>query len=137
MKQTLAPPEFIRSIQSAISNSRPDCSDSESTAGVLVFGSRLGKLAYTEADLEFGAGLVAQAGVAFENSWYVRETIDRKKMEQELILAASIQEGLFPEFLPTIAGYEMAARNRPALQCGGDYYDVLPIDNGAPVCLWE
>ena len=63
---------------------------SESTNGFLVFGSRLGKLAYTESDLEFGAGLVAQAGVAFENSWYVRETIDRKKMEQELALAAAL-----------------------------------------------
>lgn len=104
---------------------------SESTGGVLVLGGRFGKLAYTAADLEFGAGLVAQAGVALENSWYVRETIERKKMEQELQLAASIQEGLFPEFLPTIAGYEMSARNRPALQCGGDYYDVLPVENGA------
>lgn len=101
---------------------------SETTSGVLVLGSRLGKIAYTEADLEFGAGLVAQAGVAFENSWYVRETIERKKLEQELALAASIQDGLFPEFLPRISGYEIAAKNRPALQCGGDYYDVLPIE---------
>jgi hypothetical protein len=68
----------------------------ESTNGILVLGSRLGKTAYTESDLEFGAGLVAQAGVALENSWYVLETIERKKMEQELALAASIQEGLFP-----------------------------------------
>ena len=104
---------------------------SESTGGILVLGSRFGKLAYTDADLEFGAGLVAQAGVAFENSWYVRETIESKKMEQELALAASIQERLFPEFLPAVAGYEMSARNRPALQCGGDYYDVLPVENGA------
>ncbi|CAN5595828.1 PP2C family protein-serine/threonine phosphatase [soil metagenome] len=101
---------------------------SDSTGGVLVLGSRLGKIAYTESDLEFGAGLVAQAGVALENSWYVLETIERKKMEQELALAASIQEGLFPEFLPRIEGYDLAARNRPALQCGGDYYDVLPIE---------
>ncbi|MEP6923653.1 MAG: PP2C family protein-serine/threonine phosphatase, partial [Pyrinomonadaceae bacterium] len=67
-----------------------------------------------------------------ENSWYVRETIERKKMEQELELAASIQEGLFPEHLPNIIGYDLAARNRPALQCGGDYYDVLPVStNGS------
>ncbi len=101
---------------------------SDSTGGVLVLGSRLGKTAYTESDLEFGAGLVAQAGVALENSWYVLETIERKKMEQELALAASIQEGLFPEFLPRLEGYDLAAKNRPALQCGGDYYDVLPIE---------
>ncbi len=101
---------------------------SESTVGVFVLGSRLGKTPYTEADLEFGAGLVAQAGVALENSWYVLETIERKKMEQELQLAASIQQGLFPEFLPKINGYDIAAKNRSALQCGGDYYDVLPIE---------
>jgi sigma-B regulation protein RsbU (phosphoserine phosphatase) len=101
---------------------------SASTTGVLVLGGRLGKLPFSAADLEFGAGLVAQAGVALENSWYVLETIERKKMEQELLLAASIQQGLFPEFLPKIEGYDIAARNRPALQCGGDYYDVLPIE---------
>lgn len=101
---------------------------SVSTSGILVLGGRLGKLPFADADLEFGAGLVAQAGVAFENSWYVLETIERKKMEQELELAASIQQGLFPEFLPRIEGYDIAAKNRPALQCGGDYYDVLPIE---------
>ena len=101
---------------------------SASTKGILALGGRFGKLPFADSDLEFGAGLVAQAGVALENSWYVLETIERKKMEQELALAASIQEGLFPEFLPKIAGYDLAARNRPALQCGGDYYDVLPIE---------
>jgi sigma-B regulation protein RsbU (phosphoserine phosphatase) len=104
---------------------------SPSTSGLLVLGSRMGKLSYTEADLEFGAGLVAQAGVALENSWYVRETIERKKIEQELELAASIQAGLFPERLPTIKGYELSAGNRAARWCGGDYYDVLPVEAGA------
>jgi sigma-B regulation protein RsbU (phosphoserine phosphatase) len=101
---------------------------SDSASGVLILGGRLGKMSFSNGDLEFGAGLVAQAGVAFENSWYVLETIERKKMEQELELAASIQAGLFPEFLPKISGFDLAAKNRPALQCGGDYYDVLPIE---------
>lgn len=101
---------------------------SVSTSGILVLGSRMGQRPFREADLEFGAGLVAQAGVAFENSWYVRETLERRKIEQELELAASIQDGLFPARLPTIKGYEMAARNRAARWCGGDYYDVLPVE---------
>ncbi len=100
---------------------------SASTRGILALGSRLGKKPFTKSDLEFGAGLVAQAGVAFENSWFVLETIERKKIEQELELAAKIQEGLFPEFLPRIEGYDLAAKNRPARWCGGDYYDVLAI----------
>lgn len=103
---------------------------SPTTTGLLVLGSRMGKLSYTESDLEFGAGLVAQAGVALENSWYVRETIERKKIEQELELAAAIQDGLFPERLPPIEGYDLWAGNRAARWCGGDYYDVLPVEAG-------
>jgi phosphoserine phosphatase RsbU/P len=97
----------------------------ESTGGIVVLGPRPGNLSYSESDLEFGMGLVAQAAVAFENSWYFREAIDRKKVEQELALAASIQQNLFPALLPRVPNYDMAARNRPALLCGGDYYDAL------------
>ncbi|HEY8459333.1 MAG TPA: SpoIIE family protein phosphatase [Blastocatellia bacterium] len=97
------------------------------TGGIVVLGPRPGNLSYAESDLEFGMGLVAQAAVAFENSWYFREAIERKKVEQELALAASIQQNLFPARLPKMPGMELAARNRPARTCGGDYYDSLRI----------
>jgi sigma-B regulation protein RsbU (phosphoserine phosphatase) len=74
---------------------------------------------------------VAQAAVAFENAWHFRETLDKKKLERELELAANIQANLFPAELPAVAGYELAVRNRPARQCGGDYYDVLPVQGDA------
>jgi sigma-B regulation protein RsbU (phosphoserine phosphatase) len=99
----------------------------ETTGGIAVLGQRPGKLAYAESDLEFGMGLVSQAAVAFENSWYFREAIERKKVEQELALAASIQQNLFPARLPKMSDLELAARNRPARTCGGDYYDALRI----------
>lgn len=50
----------------------------------------------------------------------------RRRLEEELALAARIQAKLFPAVLPELLGCELAGRNRPALQCGGDYYDVLP-----------
>jgi sigma-B regulation protein RsbU (phosphoserine phosphatase) len=97
------------------------------TGGLVVLGPRPGKLAYSEADLEFGAGLVAQAAVGFENAWFFREAVESKKVEQELALAANIQQTLFPAQLPAIPHYDLAAHNRPARQCGGDYYDMLPL----------
>ena len=100
---------------------------SEGVIGFVVLGPRPGQVPYSKADFEFGAGLVAQAAVAFENSWHFRETLEKKQMEQELDLAASIQKELFPTSLPTMAGYEIAARNRSARQVGGDYYDALPV----------
>ena len=99
----------------------------QTTGGIVVVGPRPGNLSYAESDLEFGMGLVAQAAVAFENSWYFREAIEQKKVEQELALAASIQQTLFPAQLPKMAALDLAARNRPARTCGGDYYDALRI----------
>ena len=106
----------------------------ETTGGFALLGARPGNLSYNESDLEFGAGLTAQAAVAFENAWFVRETLERKKMEQELALAATIQESLFPASLPKLTGYDLAARNRPARTCGGDYYDALSFTKSENIC---
>lgn len=56
-------------------------SEGESISGCLILGPRAGQLIYTESDLEFGAGLVAQAAVALQNSWYFREMVEKKKLE--------------------------------------------------------
>ncbi len=66
---------------------------------------------------------------AITNRSLLEREQEKARMEQELALAADIQKGLFPERLPSIAGYDIAARNRPAQLCGGDYYDVIAIDN--------
>jgi sigma-B regulation protein RsbU (phosphoserine phosphatase) len=103
---------------------------SEETIGVVVCGARATGLAYSAADLEFGAGLIAQAAVAFENAWRLQEILEQKKLEQELAIAAGIQESLFPSKLPPLAVSDLAARNRQARQVGGDYYDALPMESG-------
>lgn len=105
----------------------PIRSNDTTSGGFVILGPRPGKMTFSEADFEFGAGLVAQAAVAFDNSWFIKETIQRKKLEQELELAAGIQSTLFPASMPRLYGFDLAARNRPARQCGGDYYDALPV----------
>lgn len=101
-------------------------------SGVLVCGPRAAGATYSDGDLEFGAGLVAQAAVAFENAWYFRETLVKQQMEKELAMAAAIQQSLFPETLPALLHTGLAARNRQAKQVGGDYYDVIPLAARAP-----
>jgi sigma-B regulation protein RsbU (phosphoserine phosphatase) len=103
----------------------------EETQGVAVLGPRALQLAYAPADLDFAQGLMAQAAVAFENAWHFRDTLYRQQIEQELALAASIQQDLFPKRLPELAATRLAARNRQARQVGGDYYDVLEAGAGA------
>jgi len=102
------------------------------TVGLAVLGSRPGDLAYGAAEREFGAGLIGQAVMALENAWLVSEKLERQRIEKELALAASIQQGLFPSAMPSIDQLEVAARSRPARHVGGDYYDVLPVGAAAP-----
>jgi sigma-B regulation protein RsbU (phosphoserine phosphatase) len=105
---------------------------SGATCGAVVCGPRISGAAYTEDDKEFGAGLVAQAAVAFDNAWHFRETIGKKQMEKELALAASIQLDLFPRQLAELHATDVAARNRQARQVGGDYYDVIHVGPARP-----
>jgi serine phosphatase RsbU (regulator of sigma subunit) len=47
------------------------------------------------------------------------------KLERDLQLARQIQMGTFPDHLPDIPEYEMAALSVPAEETGGDTYDVI------------
>ncbi len=105
---------------------------SQGVSGIVALGPRLQKLPFTGSDLEFGAGLAAQASVAFENSWHFHETLEKRKIEQEVAVAAGIQRDLFPKELPRLEGVELAARSLAARQVGGDYYDIIGLNGSGP-----
>ncbi len=104
--------------------------------GLVALGARPGGRPYTDADAELGAGMVAQSAVALENAWHLREVLEKQQIERELMLAASIQQGLFPADLPQLAGCDLAATSRPARQVGGDYYDALSAEVASPLSRW-
>lgn len=85
----------------------------------------------SDGDLEFGCGLASLAAGALDNAWRVQDSLFRQRVERELSLAASIQLDLFPKSLPQLQATELAARNRPAREVGGDYYDVLSMGGAA------
>jgi phosphoserine phosphatase RsbU/P len=49
--------------------------------------------------------------------------------EQELERALEIQRGLLPNTLPQLPGVQIAGAWQPARVVGGDYYDVVHLDN--------
>ncbi|MGF7181251.1 SpoIIE family protein phosphatase [Tunturiibacter psychrotolerans] len=59
------------------------------------------------------------------------EALSRAKLEREFEIAREVQERLFPQTLPNVAGVEMAAHCRPAQAVGGDYYDLIDIRDGS------
>jgi phosphoserine phosphatase RsbU/P len=53
-----------------------------------------------------------------------------RKFARELALAGKVQCGFLPAELPQPAGWQMAARLKPAREMSGDFYDVFGLPNG-------
>lgn len=120
----------------------------ERVTGIIALGSTV-PMAYTAGELKLLNTLALQAATAIENARLFERTVQaaaererllnlnretevaRAKLESELTLAARIQSALFPAALPVLDGYDLAARNRPARQCGGDYYDAIVVPDTA------
>ena len=116
----------------------------EKVIGVIVLASTL-PMAYEARELKLLNTLALQTATAIENARLFERTVqaghERERLlalnqeaevaragyERELELAATIQANLFPAELPRLPGYDLAARNRPARRCGGDYYDAIEI----------
>ncbi|MCX6693288.1 MAG: PP2C family protein-serine/threonine phosphatase [Methanomicrobiales archaeon] len=56
------------------------------------------------------------------------EEIERSRAE--LRIAAEIQQEFLPRDVPAIPGLEIVAESTPALEIGGDFYDIIPLEGG-------
>lgn len=95
------------------------------TKGIIMLGPRLRGGEYSKSDLEFLYSLGNLAIISIENARLFRDALEKQRLEDELKIAREIQQGLLPEELPSIQGFEIAGINIPSYQVGGDYYDVI------------
>lgn len=61
----------------------------------------------------------------------IDELIARNELEAELVSARDIQQRLLPSEMPTLPGFEIAAINQPSRCVSGDFFDAIPMLNGA------
>jgi sigma-B regulation protein RsbU (phosphoserine phosphatase) len=97
---------------------------------MILVGKSIRTASYTPADLEFLFSLGNLAIISIENARLFQSAIEKQRMEDELKIAREIQQGLLPEHLPKINGFDIAAINIPSKEVGGDYYDVIKRKSG-------
>ncbi len=102
--------------------------------GFISLGQKRSEEPYSPTDLRLLQSLAAQTGLALEvahlTSEVRTETARRERLSREVEIAREVQERLFPQQLPEIAGLDYDGACRPALGVGGDYYDFLPLAGG-------
>jgi hypothetical protein len=61
----------------------------------------------------------------------VRTSREKAEIAAEIAAARIVQQVLIPDFLPPVAGLTIESAYLPAQQVGGDFFQVLPIADGA------
>jgi sigma-B regulation protein RsbU (phosphoserine phosphatase) len=75
--------------------------------------------------------LATEAAVAIENARLYRETMEKARMEQEMRIAAEIQQALLPKAGRTGVFFRAAAASLPCRSIGGDFYDYVDLSDGS------
>jgi serine phosphatase RsbU (regulator of sigma subunit)/tetratricopeptide (TPR) repeat protein len=98
--------------------------------GAFYLSSGVSARGFTPRDLALLEAVANQVGVALGRVDLVNELANRERMRRELEIARDVQKGLFPKRLPKGDGYTLAAASVPALEVGGDFYDVFKLPDG-------
>jgi len=61
---------------------------------------------------------------------HVRRIAERERQRVELETARGIQSSILPDLPPRLAGVDIAHAYLPASEVGGDFYDVLALEDG-------
>ena len=64
------------------------------------------------------------------DSYYSQLGLMRQSIEQELMLARSIQQASLPQEVPELEGWRISALYQPAREVGGDFYDFHLLSGG-------
>jgi len=97
--------------------------------GLLLFGLKHSGSHFAGKDLELLWAAANQAAISIENARLYKTEVEKQKIERDLDLARKIQQGLLPQCIPAMQGLDICGQMIPAMQVGGDYFDLIQISD--------
>jgi sigma-B regulation protein RsbU (phosphoserine phosphatase) len=102
--------------------------------GIMVLSAYGSKKIFTAGDKKIAEAVAQQILTAVNRYVMLQREIEKKRLEEQIQIARSIQMGLLPKEFPTNERFDICAQSAPAIQVGGDYYDVFARDDGTIIC---
>jgi sigma-B regulation protein RsbU (phosphoserine phosphatase) len=96
--------------------------------GVIALANRTDGHPFTAGDLNLLQAMADQASVPVHYAGLKAALEEKRQLDRGMQVAQQIQTSLLPQTLPQTEGARLAAYSLPALNIGGDYYDVIQID---------
>lgn len=101
--------------------------------GALYVDSRIVTGALSSTSIRLLESLSFEAAKCLENVRLMHEEQEKQKLEHEFAMAREVQSALQPAIFRQLDGFEVAARSIPCRYVGGDFYDVITLDDGSAV----
>jgi sigma-B regulation protein RsbU (phosphoserine phosphatase) len=109
----------------------------DSVIGLVYVDSLQQSHSFGEDDLRVLTALANVAAAKIENVRLLEESLEKRRMEEDMRMAAEIQTGLLPRTAPNVPGYDLAGINQPCRTVGGDYYDFATEDGRLFITLGD
>jgi len=105
--------------------------------GVLYLDSRMASGDMSTVSHDILAAIATEAAALVENANLVKAEEAARRYQQELTIAASIQQRLMAVTIPEVPFANLRARNLPCKDVGGDFYDVVANENALTVVVTD
>lgn len=103
--------------------------------GALYLDSRFASRDISSVSHDILRAIATEAASLIENARLVQAEEAGRRYQQELAIAASIQQRLMAVTIPDVPFAKMRGRNLSCKEIGGDFFDVVPTDDGLAVIL--
>jgi hypothetical protein len=110
------------------------------TVGIIALADSAPGTSYSAADLKLLNTIALQTAAAIENAILCEDMVgaarDREQLaaiQHEREAARTVQQVLIPDELPLTPGFKIASVYRPFGEVGGDFFQIIPIENGGIV----
>ncbi|MGH9669069.1 MAG: SpoIIE family protein phosphatase [Terriglobales bacterium] len=104
-------------------------------SGVLYLDSRFASKDISKVGQDILDAMANEAASLVENARLVQAEETARLEQQELAIAATIQQQLMTMTMPEMPFVSIHARNVCCKQSGGDFYDLVPTDEGISVVI--
>jgi len=103
--------------------------------GVLYLDSRIEKGKLSDVSHELIRAIAREAAALVENAYLVKTEQEALAYQRELAIASTIQQSMMEVKVPSLTFAEVEARNISCKEIGGDFYDVMRLDDCVAVVV--
>ncbi len=114
---------------------RPEQPTTAEVMGALYVDSRFAARDITSVSHDILRAIATEAAQLIENARLVQAEEAGRRYQQELSIAASIQQGLMAVTIPEVPFARLSGRNLSCKEIGGDFFDAVNTPSGLAVVL--